>query len=513
MDPSSSPNHSDGLKSPHGLSRRDPAPPVPPVIGRYEIVRAIGEGGMGRVFLATDKVIGRPVALKLISLAWLPEAGISRDDVIPAYLHEIQTAGALLHPNIVVIFDAGIQDDYFYMVMEFVFGKTLLRLQRSNTFSINKALETVYELALAVEYAHSRSVVHRDIKPENIIVSTQGVPKITDFGIARFKRQLRSGREVLIGSSRFMAPEQVLRHEQDHRVDIYQLGVLLYELLTGKNPFRDDSPEITLSRIRDLVPPPPSLFNPQVEEDIDWIVGKCLEKSPQLRFSSARELADYLAQSMRSGIVGGEPPARDLVQRLRQFEIFSMLSGPEIEELARIGDLVSFSRGEAIIRENESDSNFYVLLDGRVQVQKKSRILTRFLPGACFGEIGAFARQRRAATVVAYEPSKLFRINALLFGQCSPHVQLKVLRMVVRHLANLVISLDDEIVRLAPLDTQAEDREDVCQVCRYHSDSPIEICPQCGVVPSRYFSDRSELSPTESAASDESSTGRGSDIV
>ncbi len=439
---------------------------MPDSIGRYEIVRLIGEGGMGRVFLATDKVIGRPVAIKLIPVAWLPEAGAPRRDVIPGYLQEIQTTGALLHPNIVVIFDAGLQDDFLYMVMEFVFGKTLLRLQRLEPFNITKAVEIVYELALALEYAHSRGVVHRDIKPENIIVSTQGVPKITDFGIARFSRHLRGSREILVGSSRFMAPEQVLRVDQDHRVDIYQLGVLLFELLTGLNPFRADAPEETLTRIRDMVVPPPSLFNPLVEADLDWVVGKCLEKSPDLRFSSARELADYLVQSLRSGLVDGRPVERDLVERLRQFDIFSMLSGPEIEELAKVGDLVTVEKGQVIIRENDADSNFYVLLDGRVQVLKKARILTRFLPGACFGEIGAFARQRRTATVVAEEKSRLFRVNALLFGECSTGVQLKVLRMVVRHLANLVMSLDDEIVRLVPVESDpVEECKDIVDLC------------------------------------------------
>ena len=193
---------------------------------------------MGQVYLAMDKIIRRPVAIKTFSLETLPGIEISKEKVMRDFFLETQTAGALLHPNIVVIYDVGKKGDLLYMVMEFVYGKTILEHIRTSPFSIKKSIEIVYELALALDYAHAKGVIHRDIKPENIILSTQGVPKITDFGIARFRKHLKGHRPPLIGSARFMAPEQVLRREQDHRVDIYQLGVVLFELLTGQAPFK-----------------------------------------------------------------------------------------------------------------------------------------------------------------------------------------------------------------------------------------------------------------------------------
>src|SRR5512139_1203555 len=214
-------------------------------IKRYDIVRRVGEGGMGKVYLGMDRIIRRPVALKLFSLESLPSDGAARDRIIRDFFLEIQTAGALLHPNIVVIHDVGKKGDVLYMVMEFVYGKTLLEHQRYSPFDIRKSVETIYELALALDYAHSRGVIHRDIKPENIMISSQGIPKITDFGIARFRKHLKGQRPSVVGSSRFMAPEQVLRREQDHRVDIYQLGVVLFELLTRQSPFKGINSEAT----------------------------------------------------------------------------------------------------------------------------------------------------------------------------------------------------------------------------------------------------------------------------
>jgi serine/threonine protein kinase len=452
---------------------------------RYDIDRQIGEGGMGKVFLATDKIIRRPVAIKIFSLDTLPGATTTQEKLMRDFFRETQIAGALLHPNIVVIYDVGKKGDLLYMVMEFVYGKTLLELQRGEVFSIKKSIEIVYEIALALDYAHSQGVIHRDIKPENIIVSAQGVPKITDFGIARFRKSLKGHRPALVGSSRFMAPEQVLRREQDHKVDIYQLGVVLFELLTRQAPFKGISAEETLSKICTDTPPPPGRINPEVPEKLDWIVGRCLDKSPSKRFRSAKELADALADCLRSGVHTGIDPDDELVRSLKKFEMFAMFTDPEIHELAKVGEFITCKAGEQIIQENESDSNFFVLLEGNVKVVKRSRILSNFLPGACFGEIGAFARQKRSAVVFCQEDCKLLQINAILFKELDPLLQLKMLQIVVRNLASLVISLDSEIMKLT--NGKTEDFADtVCTMCGYDNKTPIEVCPQCGQIASHY---------------------------
>jgi len=455
-------------------------------IKRYDIIRPIGEGGMGKVFLATDKIIRRPVAIKIFSLESLPGSDSSKEKIMRDFFLETQTAGAMLHPNIVVMYDVGKKGDLLYMVMEFVYGKTILEHQRTSPFGIKKSLEIVYELALALDYAHSKGVVHRDIKPENIIISVQGVPKITDFGIARFRRHLRGHRPAIVGSSRFMAPEQVLRREQDHHVDIYQLGVVLFELLTRQSPFKGISPEDTLSKICTEIPPPPSRINPEIPEAIDRIVGRCLEKSPSKRFDTARDLADALAECLRVGVHKGILPDRELVQRLKKFEMFSLFTDEEIQQLVKVGDFITCRSGEYIIRENESDSNFFVLLEGNVKVIKRSKILSDFLPGACFGEIGAFARRKRSAGVLAETDCKLLQINALLFKELDPLLQLKVLHIVIRNMASLVISLDSEIMQLTN-GKGGQENPTVCPLCGFDNRTPIEVCPRCGLIPSTYF--------------------------
>jgi serine/threonine protein kinase len=452
-------------------------------IKRYDIIRPVGEGGMGKVYLATDKIIRRPVAIKIFSLETLPGSQASQEKIMRDFFLETQAAGAMLHPNIVVMYDVGKKGDLLYMVMEFVFGKTILEHQRTRPFSIKKSLELIYELALALDYAHTKGVIHRDIKPENIILSVQGIPKITDFGIARFRKHLKGQRPSLVGSSRFMAPEQILRREQDHRVDIYQLGVVLFELLTRQSPFKGISPEDTLTKICTETPPPPGRINPEISEDIDRIVSTCLEKSPQKRFSTAKDLADALAESLRAGTHQGIAPDTELVQSLKKFELFSLFSDQEIQELITVGEFITCRAGDHIIKENETDSNFFVLLEGNVKVVKRSRVLSDFLPGACFGEIGAFARQKRAAGVLAQEDCKLLQINTLLFKELDPLLQLKMLHIVLRNMASLIISMDSEIMHLQE-GKDLEDRISVCPLCGFDNKTPIEVCPRCGAIPS-----------------------------
>ena len=461
---------------------------TPPLerLKRYDIIRPIGVGGMGRVFLAMDKIIRRPVAIKIFSLEGLPGSEPSKEKVMRDFFLETQTAGALLHPNIVVIYDVGKKRDLLYIVMEFVYGKTILAHQRSSPFSIKKAVEVVYELALALDYAHSKGVIHRDIKPENIILSVQGITKITDFGIARFRRNLRGQQLSVVGSSRFMAPEQILRREQDHRVDIYKLGVVLFELITRHTAFKGSSPEEIMTRICTESCPPPGRINPQVPRELDLIVCRCLEKSPARRFQRSKDLSDALAEFLRTGTHEGISPNGELVHGLKKFEMFSLFSDQEIQELVKAGDFVTCPAGKYIIEENETDSNFFVLLEGNVMVVKGARILSHFLPGACFGEIGAFARQRRTAGVLAQEDCKLLRINALLFKELDPLLQLKMLHIVLRNMASLVISLDSEIMKLTEGRAEAP-APSVCPLCGFDNKAPIEICPRCGLIPSKYL--------------------------
>jgi serine/threonine protein kinase len=451
---------------------------------RYDIIRLVGEGARGKVYLATERVIRRPVAIKAFSLYGLAGPEDSQDRIMREFFLETRTAGALLHPNIVVIYDVGKKDSLLYIVREFVYGKTILEHQQGDGFSVKKSLEITYELARALEYAHSKGVIHRDIKPENIILSPAGIPKISDFGIARFRKHLKTEKQNLIGSTRFITPEQLLRKEQDHRVDIYQLGVLLFELLTRRMLFKGANAMDTFLKICNESPPPPSRLNPEVPIDVDRIVRRCIERSPDERFARAGELAEALADCLRSGIHPGISPDRELVESLKKFEMFSLFTEREIQIVADVGEFITCPAGLPIIRENDSDSNFFVLLEGKARVVKGSRILSNFLPGTCFGEVGAFARKKRLTAVEAETDCKLLQINALLFQELEPELQLKMLHFVVRNLSNLIIALDRQIMQLTDGGGAGDTGLTVCPLCGFDNHTTIEVCPRCGEIPS-----------------------------
>lgn len=469
-------------------------PDVAPVLKklrRYDIIRLIGESRRGKVYLATDRVIRRPVAIKAFSLDFLAGPEDSEDRIMREFFVETQTAGALLHPNIVVIYDVGKKDRLLYIVMEFVYGKTILEHQQGDGFTVKKSLEITYELARALEYAHSMGVVHRDIKPENIIISPAGIPKISDFGIARFRKHLKHEKQDLIGSTRFISPEQLLRRDQDHRVDIYQLGVLLFELLTRRMLFKGVNAQDTLLRICNETPPPASRVNPEVPVEVDAIVSKCIEKSPAKRFARAGELAEALADLLRSGIHPGISPDRHLVESLKKFEMFSLFTDRELQLVADAGEFITCPAGQPIIRKNDSDSNFFVLLEGKARVVKRSRILSNFIPGTCFGEIGAFARKKHQAAVVAETDCKLLQINALLFKELDPELQLKMLHIMVRDLSSLIIALDRHIMTLTEGAAAGRPRPTICPLCGFDNRTEIEVCPRCGEIPSALDESRS----------------------
>jgi serine/threonine-protein kinase len=411
---------------------------------RYEVLRPLGSGARGKVYLARDRLIRRHVAIKTIPLEQMAGDGTphTRNKVLHDFFIETHTAGALLHPNIVVVFDVGKKGDLLYIVMEFVHGKTILEHQRSAGLSLKRSLETVYELAQALDYAHSKGIVHRDIKPENIIISTRGTPKITDFGIARFRRQLLGDQRYLVGSTRFVAPEQILRKDQDHRVDIYQLGVILYELLTRRALFRGETPRDTMDKICNAVPVLPSAINPAIPSSVERIVLRCLEKSPDDRFQRARDFAAAVSDCIRAGAHLGVGVNRELTARLAQLDLFSLFTELEIDQVARVAVVEHMAKKRVILKRREYGSDFWVLVEGRIKAAQGDTTLGSFLPGVCFCEPPPFLRNKLPATLIAESHCKLLRINSEVFKELDPLLQLKLLHNVVRSFSALLISLD-----------------------------------------------------------------------
>jgi serine/threonine protein kinase len=269
-------------------------------LGRYEIRSLIGEGGMGQVYRATDTSLGRNVAIKILP----PDVAAGRERMY-RFEQEAKAAGALNHPNIVAIYDVGAHNGAPYVVSELLEGETLRERLQNHTLPLRKSLEFAIQIARGLAAAHAKGIVHRDIKPENLFITSDGHVKILDFGIAKLISPLReSGTDteadtvklnthpgVVMGTAGYMAPEQVRGRPADHRADIFAFGAVFYEMLSGRRPFQGDTSIETMSAILTSEPPVLSELNHYVPPAVERVVNHCLEKKPEERFQSTRDLA------------------------------------------------------------------------------------------------------------------------------------------------------------------------------------------------------------------------------
>src|SRR5499427_7640978 len=272
--------------------------------GRYEIQGELGRGAMGVVYKAVDPVIGRTVAVKTIRLS---EAGtgLSRKELLSRFQTEARAAGLLTHPNIVVVFDAGEEDGLYYITMELVEGKSLQALlDAGQPFPLPRVLRIMEQTCSALHFAHERSIVHRDIKPANLMLTADDTVKITDFGTAKIL-QFGTVQQTahVMGTPSYMSPEQVKGRVVDGRSDIFSLGVMLYEMVTGEKPFPGQNITTVIYKIVNEDPVPPRQIDPSIHPGISAAVMRALAKEPDQRYQSCREMLEDLRNYR--GLAGG----------------------------------------------------------------------------------------------------------------------------------------------------------------------------------------------------------------
>jgi beta-lactam-binding protein with PASTA domain/predicted Ser/Thr protein kinase len=267
--------------------------------GRYRIQRKLGAGGMADVYLAEDQELGRRVAIKILN-----GRHANDDQFIERFRREAKNAAALNHPNIVSIYDRGEAEDTYYIAMEYLDGKTLKELiVGRGKAPVNVAIEYARQILSALRFAHRHGIVHRDIKPHNVLVDGEGRVKVTDFGIARAGTSQMTETGSIVGTAQYLSPEQARGGEVDQRSDLYSLGVVLYELLTGKTPFEGDTPvEIAMKHLSNA-PKPPSKLRPDIPEELDLVVLRALAKNPEDRYQSADEMEADLERVARGAPV------------------------------------------------------------------------------------------------------------------------------------------------------------------------------------------------------------------
>jgi len=276
---------------------------TPKTIGRYEIVQELGHGAMGAVFLARDPAMDRTVALKTILSGAL--AGDHSDEFRARFYREARAAGALAHPGIVPVFDVGEFEGSPYLVMEFVNGQTLAdAMKKGERQSMDRICEIGQQIAEALGFAHRKGVIHRDIKPANILMTsreTYGIvrPRITDFGVAKLTAGEITTTGQMLGTPAFMPPEQFTGAPIDGRADLFSLGVILYWMATGEQPFPGETMTTVSYKIVHTEPVPPAKLNPLIPAQLDKLILKCLSKSPADRFQTGEELAQALTEVRR----------------------------------------------------------------------------------------------------------------------------------------------------------------------------------------------------------------------
>jgi tRNA A-37 threonylcarbamoyl transferase component Bud32 len=265
-----------------------------PSLGRYEILEELGRGAMGIVYKGRDPKLGRLTAIKTIRFT--DDFDEDQVDKIKAqFYREAEVVAKLSHPNIVTIYDVGEDLELSYLAMEYLEGESLEKYaERGSLLAIRQCLDVVAQVCSALDYAHSRGIVHRDVKPANIMMLNDGLVKVTDFGIARATATSKTRTGVIKGTPYYMSPEQISGMKVDGRSDIFSLGVVFYQLLTGELPFGGENLAAIMYQITSVPPIPPTKYNPKIYKAAMAILDRALEKKLEKRYQSAKQMGDHL---------------------------------------------------------------------------------------------------------------------------------------------------------------------------------------------------------------------------
>lgn len=400
---------------------------VPARIGRYEIGPLLGTGSGGTVHRARDPFVGREVAIKLAH----PDArGDSFSDAghERTFFSEARAAGQLSHPNIVGVFDAGVEGPWLYIVMEYVPGTTLrdYGANSAERLPVERVTEIAFQCCRALDYAHRRGVIHRDVKPGNILLAPDGTARLADFSIALMTATGPGKRSAVVeGTPHYMAPEQVRGEVCGPATDLYALGAVIFELLTGRKPFPDLDVRTLFRRIVHERPPKLREVNADVPVELGELVDRALAAEPRQRHESGAAFAAALTrvhdELSRMERRMARTEQRDL---LRGLAFFADFSDQDIDAILGASRLSRFRAGDRLVREGELDASFYILVLGSARVEKGGVRIETLGKGDCFGEMGLLAESSRTASIVGETDGAVLRIRRSLIEMAPQETQL-----------------------------------------------------------------------------------------
>ncbi len=405
-------------------------------VGRYEIIRKIGQGGTAVVFLGYDPCIQRQVAIKISQ----PNTDRARRN----FFLEAQSAGRLNHPGIVSIFDAGVYQAYCYITMEFIEGTSLERYCHPNALlPLPRVTEIVFSVCHALDYAHKQKVIHRDIKPSNIIVDDDGVPKLADFGVAQITEQ--TSEMGVWGTPGYMSPEQLKDETIGSFSDIFSLGCVLYELLSGVQAFPGENNYAIMFKITNTDPIPVENLRPDLPKILANITRKAMARDRRDRYQTCLAFAYDLRVALR-GLncrreINGK--SKDVINLVHNIPFFHNFSRDQLAELITDTTILKVRKGRVIVEEGDIDDTFYVLLSGKVGIFKGGEQIAAIAMGECFGEMACICGQARSASVVARTDCILMKISATLIDRSPESIQLLFFRNFATTLVHRLSDQDD----------------------------------------------------------------------
>ena len=393
-------------------------------VGKYPVLRKLGEGATSAVYLCRDPFNDRDVAVKVAFPETFqdPERG---ELYRRLFLTEASLAGKLQHPHICQIYDAVAEEKIHYLVMEYVDGGTLEKYCRADgLLPTARVVEMTFKCTRALEFAHRLGVTHRDLKPANILHTGETNVKISDFGGALIAKS-ETTQVGSIGSPAYMSPEQVKEQPLDHRTDIYSIGVSMYQLLTGRLPFQGANNFSLMYAITGGKADPPSKLRPDVPPEVEAIVLRAMARERDSRYATwgefSRELAQVFSASRGESRKAQEFADSDRFETLRALAFFSAFSDAELWEVAKISTWRHADAGQTLMREGQPGEDFCILADGEAKVTRRGKLLGVVKTGECFGEMAYLAKKdnKRGADVTVSAEAAVISVPTASLSQVS----------------------------------------------------------------------------------------------